>query len=91
MGKIMEMNQTHDVNTDIIKNLAISDSGFVFDPTIGKSYTVNESALWILKQLQQDQSFEMIELLIIEEFDVTNEQAERDLGEFFEQLNRFIH
>ncbi len=87
----MNTHPTHPVNVDTIKHLAISDSGFVFDPTIGKSYTVNESALWILKRLQQDQSLDTIEQHIVEEFDITAEQAERDLGEFFEQLNRYIH
>ena len=83
--------ETHQVNTDSIKNLAISDSGFVFDPIIGKSYTVNESALWILRQLQQNQSLSNLEKKISDEFEVTGEQAERDLSEFFEQLNRYIH
>ena len=87
----MEINHTHKINTDSIKNLAISDSGFMFDPTIGQSYTVNESALWILRQLQQDQSFDIIERNIVEQFDVSTEQAERDLVEFVEQLNRYIH
>ena len=87
----METNHTHDINTNTIKNLALSDSGFVFDPSIGKSYTVNESALWILRQLQQNQSLESIEQGIIEEFDVSSEQAERDISEFVEQLTRCIH
>ena len=87
----MNINNEQQINIDTIKHLAISDSGFVFDPTIGKSYTVNESALWVLKQIQQSNDIDAIERNIIEEFDVSEKQAERDLSEFFEQLNRYIH
>lgn len=87
----MDINNKQQVSIDAIKHLAISDSGFIFDPTIGKSYTVNDSALWILKQIQQNNTVDTIEKNITEEFDVSKSQAERDLGEFFEQLNRYMH
>ena len=81
----------HQLNTDAIKRLAISDSGFVFDPAIGKSYTANESGLWILRQLQQDNSIDTIEHKALQEFDVSSDQLERDLTDFFEQFSRYIN
>ena len=83
--------ENHQLNTDAIKRLAISDSGFIFDPAIGKSYTANASALWILRQLQQDNSLDTIEHKALQEFDVNSDQLERDLTDFFEQFSRYIN
>jgi hypothetical protein len=34
---------------DVIKRLAVNDSGFVFDPVSGKSFSTNETGKAILK------------------------------------------
>lgn len=39
------------MNSDKLKNLAMNDNGFIFDPESGYSYTSNETGLFILKQL----------------------------------------
>lgn len=71
---------------DIIRRLAISESGFVFDPVSGKSYSANESALAILKILQQTTDIGEITTLVIDEYDVSNRTAERDILEFAASL-----
>ena len=81
----------HLINTDTVKRLAISDSGFIFDPAIGKSYSANASGLWILRQLQQGYAINTIVHNAQNEFTISAEQLERDLNDFFEQFSRYIN
>ena len=43
-----------------LHRLAISESGFVFDPMSGHHFTVNETGLEILKLLQKEQDLDML-------------------------------
>lgn len=68
---------------DVLTRLALSDSGFVFDPVTGNSFTVNGSGLAILRRLQQ-QGTDLAATVasLCEEFDVEVMAAERDVIEF---------
>lgn len=82
---------TSALNTDAFKRLALSDSGFVFDPVTGKSYTVNETGFWLIKQLQQDSNLDVLQTQIAQEFDGEGKTIERDIMEFLEQIRRHIY
>lgn len=90
MGQFSTDNSTT-LNTDVFKRLALSDSGFVFDPGTGKSYTVNETGFWLIKQLQQDSSLDVLQTQIAREFDGEEKTIERNLMEFLEQIRRHIY
>jgi len=85
----MNNNQTRQGQTvdlprpDVLMRLAVSDSGFVFDPVTGNSFTVNGSGLAILRRLQQPEAtlHGAIDSLC-EEFAVEPMAAERDVIEF---------
>ncbi len=79
------------LNTEVFKRLALSDSGFVFDPVTGKSYTVNETGFWLIKQLQQDSSLDVLKTQIVREFDGEEKTIERHVMEFLEQIRRHIY
>lgn len=67
----------------VLMRLALSDSGFVFDPVTGNSFTVNGSGLAILRRLQQQGSdLAGTVASLCEEFDVEAMAAERDVIEF---------
>jgi hypothetical protein len=82
---------THDftLSTDIFKRLALSDSGFVFDPVTGKSYTVNETGFWLIKQLQKNSSLDALHAQIILEFEGEAKIIERNVVEFLEQIRQY--
>lgn len=69
-----------------MKDLAISKSGFVFNPSTGESFRTNEVGRLILEMLQEGRSNEEIVEKIVEEYDVSKEEAERDLLEFINIL-----
>lgn len=86
----------HPLNTflslygDSLKRLALNDSGFVFDPMTGQSFTVNPSGLELLKLMQKHKDVELINHQILREFDISVEALERDFLEFSEQLRRYL-
>lgn len=65
-----------------LMRLALSDSGFVFDPVTGNSFSVNGSGLAILRRLQQGTDLPGIVASLSEEFEVDILAAERDVIEF---------
>ncbi|NPA33853.1 MAG: PqqD family protein [Chlorobi bacterium] len=69
-----------------MKDLAISKNGFVFNPSTGESFRTNEVGRLILEMLQEGKSDEEILERILEEYDVSKEEAERDLLEFLNML-----
>jgi hypothetical protein len=79
------------LNIDTVKRLALSDSGFVFDPVSGKSYTVNETGFWLIKQLQLDSNLDELKTKIAREFDGAEKTIERNVIEFLEQIRRHIY
>ncbi|MFY9260350.1 MAG: PqqD family protein [Gallionella sp.] len=66
----------------LLTRLALSDSGFVFDPVTGNSFTVNTSGLSILRLLQKTEDWRDIINTLQEEFEVSYSVAERDVLEF---------
>lgn len=66
----------------LLTRLALSDSGFVFDPVTGNSFTVNTSGLAILRLLQKYEDWSEIISMLQTEFEVIYSVAERDVIEF---------
>ncbi len=69
-----------------IKNLALSETGFLFDPATGNTYTLNESAVFILKALKSGQKPDEIADELTAEFEVAEAQAHEDVSDAILQL-----
>jgi hypothetical protein len=69
-----------------LRALAISDTGFVFDPRTGHSYTANATALCLLEALQGGLSTEASAALLRERFDASDMEVEHDVTEFVRLL-----
>jgi len=74
----------------VIQRLALNQSGFVFDPVNGASFTANSTGLKVLQCLQNNQSIEEIIPMLAVEFDASEKEVERDIMEFVAQLRRMI-
>lgn len=73
-------------NVESLKRLALSESGFIFDPVTGDSFTVNHTGLAILQLLQHTLDIGQIIRRLQQEFDIEAPVAERDVIEFAGQL-----
>lgn len=72
----------------IKKSLAISETGFVFDPSTGDSYTLNQTALEIIQLLKEDHSPEQITEIITQKYDVDESAFERYFYDFTAMLKQ---
>jgi len=68
------------------KNIATSESGFVFNPSSGDSFSLNTIGAEILLQMKESKSSEEIKKDILNRYDVDKSVLERDWDDFMAQL-----
>jgi hypothetical protein len=71
------------------KNLAVSESGFLFNPSTGDSYSLNPIGAELLHRLQQEQSDEDIVSFILDHYMIDRDTAEKDLYDFKRMLRAY--
>ena len=69
-----------------LSDLAMSDSGFIFDPVTGNSYTSNITGIYIINRFKNGDDDVSIARGLSEEYDVTVENAEQDIIHLKEML-----
>ncbi len=74
---------------NINKNLAISENGFVFDPTTGESFSLNPVGVEILSYLKKDMSKEEIVKSLLEKYDTDDITIEKNYMEFLTMLQEY--
>lgn len=68
------------------KNIATSDTGFVFNPGSGDSFSSNPIGTDIIACIKEDKSRKEIIALICDKYEVETNQLEKDLEDFLSQL-----
>lgn len=72
-----------------LKDLAISDTGFVFDPFSGATFTANPTALCILDGLKRELDRDALGAQLRERFEVSGDDLARDIDELVQALRLF--
>jgi len=73
-----------------IKNdIAISDSGFVFAPGTGESFTVNPIGAEIIQMLKEEKSVQQISERMLEKYNTDATTVEKDVNDFISMLRHF--
>ena len=67
-------------------DIAVSETGFVFDPSTGHTYRLNKTGMGIVKMLQSGSDINMIVERLAEDFDIDKEKAVEDTKEFLSLL-----
>ena len=70
-------------------NIAISDSGFIFNPATGDSFTTNNVGLEIIRFLKEEKKKEDIIEAIREKFSVDEASLDKDLVDFLMMLANY--
>jgi hypothetical protein len=70
------------------KNIALSESGFIFNPATGDSYSVNQLASEVLGLLKDAKSLEEVKGEILKKYEVTAASLEEDLDDFTAHLQQ---
>jgi hypothetical protein len=77
------------MQTERLKTLAISDSGFIFDPSSGDAYNTNETGIFIINLLKQGKDFNELMDNLIEEYEVSENELEADLLDYIQTLKNY--
>ncbi len=70
----------------IKKNVAISESGFIFNPTTGDSFSTNPIGLEIIRMLKDEKSKDEIRSAIISRYNTDESTFEKDYYDFVMML-----
>jgi PqqD family protein of HPr-rel-A system len=73
-------------DTSRLKDLAISETGFLFDPMSGATFTVNAAGACILSCLREGRSRSAIIERLRTTFTIDHADLDSDLGEFVRLL-----
>jgi hypothetical protein len=73
----------------IKKNIAVSETGFVFNPTTGDSYTINQVGQVILGYLGENRSLSEITSLMTSSYEIDPPSFEKYYFDFISMLRQF--
>ena len=71
------------------KNIAVSETGFVFDPNSGDSFSMNPVGAEILTLLKQEKDFDKIHDAMITKYDVPSDEFDKYFLDFIQTLKQF--
>lgn len=70
------------------KNIAVSESGFLFDPNTGESYSLNKTGQLIVKMISEGKTEEEIKEVLLKEYGVESDALQRYFDEFITMLQQ---
>jgi hypothetical protein len=68
-------------------NIALSENGFVFNPTTGDSFTMNSTGREVLILIKEGKNINQITEMMGEKYDVDRTTMERYLADFLNDLS----
>ena len=71
-----------------LADIAISDTGFVFDPTTGQTFRLNKTALFIVRTLHSGAKLDQVTEQMVEHFKIDKPTAREDLKEFLSLIGK---
>jgi len=74
--------------TTILENLLLNDRGIAFDPASGDTYRLIGPAVALVRQLQNGANESDLLHFLLQEYDVDEMTARRDLDAFFGMLEK---
>jgi hypothetical protein len=73
----------------IKKNIAISESGYVFNPSSGESFTVNPIGIELVNMIRDEKSYEEISKTMLAKYNTDNDTFEKDYQDFIGLLKSY--
>ena len=73
---------------NIKKNIALSDTGFVFNPSNGDSFSTNPIGMEIIKMLKEGKSDSDIKAHVVKTYMTDEPTFEKDLYDFINMLTK---
>jgi hypothetical protein len=73
----------------IKSNIAVSDSGFLLNPSTGESFSLNPMGVKMIKKMNEGKDFREIEVEIMKEYDVSSSMFDKDFQDFVGVLKQY--
>lgn len=73
---------------NIRKNVALSETGFVFNASTGDSFSLNPIATEIVNLLKSNNTVAAIKSILLEKYDTDEATLEKDLYDFVSMLRQ---
>jgi hypothetical protein len=70
------------------KNIAVSESGFLFDSTSGESYSLNKTGQLIVNMISEGKTEDEIKEIILKKYDVESDALHRYFDDFIRMLKQ---
>lgn len=77
------------MNYSKLKQLAISENGFIFHPSTGATFTTNHTGLFLVNELKKDQDECSAVKAMVEKFSADEIEAQKDFEGFVKQLEMY--
>lgn len=74
----------------IKKNVAISESGYIFNPSTGESFSVNPTGIEIFNLLKSEKSFDEISGIFLKKYNTEKDTFEKDYNDFIGVLKQYL-
>lgn len=74
----------------IKKNIAISESGYVFNPSSGESFTVNPIGIELVNMIREEKSYEEISKTMLTKYNTDIDTFEKDYHDFIGFLKLYL-
>jgi hypothetical protein len=71
------------------KNIAVSDSGFIFNPGTGDSFSTNPIGMEIIALMKEEKDIEAIKSVITGKYNVDDATFEKDYFDFLNMLQSY--
>lgn len=71
------------------KNIAVSETGFLFDPNTGESFNLNKTGQFIVQQLAKTKNEHEIIEAVLETYDIETNTLHRYFDDFVMMLRQF--
>ncbi len=73
----------------IKSNIALSESGFIFNPNTGESFTLNPIGQELFGMLREDKNMDEIRDEFLEKYDIEESILEKDFDDFIHLLTNY--
>lgn len=70
-------------------NIALSESGFIFNPNTGESFTLNPTGQQIIELIKEGKEFDEINEYFLENFETEESIFEKDFEDFMHMLTSY--
>jgi hypothetical protein len=70
-------------------NIALSESGFVFNPNTGESFTLNPTGQHMFAMIREGQDFAKIREYFLEQYEVDESIFEKDFEDFIHLMTTY--